>query len=196
MSDHSRLFLEVQTVWDELHSWKKALRLDAVRIYIGGQSLYRLLGPGMRSNNAVRGYIIKDGWLRNHTEPPTTKLISVKSLTVIASKAIQIWPAIVGCAIAESLPNLEELRLFDMDWDKKWWLLRSELRDGDCYCSVSFLAHITDALDSSCTSYHDAVSKVAPDLRTSASFQVFNEPSSPTAKSSTGRSRYFEQITE
>ncbi|KAF2446369.1 hypothetical protein P171DRAFT_430528 [Karstenula rhodostoma CBS 690.94] len=128
-SDHHRLFLEIQRVWKELHSWGKALELNTLSIHIGGESLYDLLGPEMRWEDEFHTHIVSDGWLRSCTELPLEELVSVTSLIVTASEDIDIWPAIVGCIIAETLPNLEHLRLFSSDWQKRWTLLRSELRD-------------------------------------------------------------------
>ena len=89
-SDHHRLFLEIQTVWDELHSWDKALRLDTLNLHLEEESLYDLLGPMLRWEDEFHTHFSNDSWLRRGTRLPLPKLVSVKSLTVTASEDIDL----------------------------------------------------------------------------------------------------------
>lgn len=66
--------------------------------------------------------------------PELPSLPSVKTLIIKqpARQGIDLWPAIVACKIARTLPILEVLETNGTDMERRWAHVRKEFRDGKC----------------------------------------------------------------
>lgn len=146
-TDHRRFFQEITAVWEELRSWRSNLKLESIQIHVIGQSMYELLGHTFRWHCQVDKYVVDDLWIGASANPPLPMLPSVASLTVSACTDIDLWPAIVGCDVTDSLPSIQELKIHSADWQKRWYYLRGVLRNSmfsiqhasDSFCTDDFV---------------------------------------------------------
>lgn len=129
-NEHARFFREVKAIWDELASWDDDLRVDMVNFHVTGFSVYKFVGP-----DVCNGEFPEDSTLLDFSSLPKLPLLpSVKSLWVReeTNEEIDLWPTIVTCSVASSLPMLERLETVGVDYEIGWPVARRSLRHGKC----------------------------------------------------------------
>lgn len=126
--EHARFFREVQVIWNELASWEDDLRVTCIWLDVVGSSVYEFVGPEVSSGNFPN-----DSTLLEFSGLPKLPLLqSVKELHFHEEfeHHIDLWPTIVTCRIASSLPRLECLDTVDIDYGTSWPVARRSLRHG------------------------------------------------------------------
>jgi hypothetical protein len=131
-NEHIRFFCEIEAIWNELASWKEELQLSSIHIQIYGLSVYDFVGPDICEGDSLD---IKS-LLEFSRLPVLPPLMSVRSLKVREETnwEIDLWPAIVTCRVASSLPMLECLDIEGVDADRQWPRARRSLRH--CKCTL------------------------------------------------------------
>lgn len=132
--ENRRFFQQVASIWEELASWGEELRLRRMGIYVEGESVYQLLGRSFREPEVAQEHLSYDASLKELTQLPL--LPTVTWLDVGAAPVIDLWPAIVACKIANSLPNLHDFNVDTIDLQKTWPSARCQFRK----CGLFFLA--------------------------------------------------------
>jgi hypothetical protein len=125
-NEHIRFFCEIEAIWNELASWKKELQLSSIFIRIYGLSVYDFVGPDICEGD----FLDNKSLLEFSRLPVLPPLMSVRSLKVReeTGREIDLWPAIVTCRVASSLPMLECLDIEGVDSDRQWPRARKSLR--------------------------------------------------------------------
>jgi hypothetical protein len=127
-SEHARFFREVKSLWDELASWNDDLQITKIYIHVNGYSVYDFIGPAV-----CDGDYPGDSRLLDYVSFPTLPLLpSVKCLWVREeiNEEIDLWPTIVVCSVAGSLPKLECFEAVGVEYEPRWPLVRTCLRQG------------------------------------------------------------------
>jgi hypothetical protein len=110
----------------ELASWNDDLQITKIYIHVNGCSVYDFLEPAV-----CDGDHSGDSTLLDYTNFPTLPLLpSVNCLWVReeTNEEIDLWPTIVVCSIAGSLPKLECLEAVGVEYELRWPLVRTCLR--------------------------------------------------------------------
>jgi hypothetical protein len=130
--EHIRFFNELKAIWNELASWKEEQQLSSIWIHIYGLSVYDFVGPEICEGE----FLDNKSLLEFSCLPVLPSLMSVRSLTVReeTGREIDLWPVIVTCRVASSLPMLECLDIVGVDTDRQWPRARRSLRH--CKCTL------------------------------------------------------------
>jgi hypothetical protein len=137
--EHFRFFEELKLLWDVLASWEEALSVTSIKLFITAQCIYTLLGPAFRDADIVREYLSDNMWLNSPCLAQLPLFLSVKKLKLeldlSRQPAAAVWPQVVACKLASTLPALDTLETSqDNDLDWRWYHARKYFRECKCIC--------------------------------------------------------------
>jgi hypothetical protein len=128
--EHERFFLSVKKIWNELASWENDIRIVKITFHMTGHSVYGFLGSEFCNTHAE--YFSDGRWLypENFTALPLLRTIKILRVHGTVNEEMDLWPAIVTCKIASTLPTLETLEVDSQDNEMGWPQMRKYLRAG------------------------------------------------------------------
>jgi hypothetical protein len=127
-NEHARFFRGVKSLRDKLASWNDDLQITNIHIHIDEYSVCDFIGPAV-CDGAYSGHSTLLDYISFPMLPllPSVKCLWVREET---NEEIDLWPTIVVYSFAGSLPKLGCLEVVGVEYEPRWPLVRTCLRQG------------------------------------------------------------------
>ncbi|KAF2007320.1 hypothetical protein P154DRAFT_117534 [Amniculicola lignicola CBS 123094] len=121
----------IKHIWEELLSWGDALSVSSIHLVVSGRSHYELLGDAFQDGSIAQQFFPDDRWLESSCLSQIPLLPSVTRFSVASNQGspVDLWPQVVACQMAHTLPCLESLYIAGDDYDRSSYYLRKYFRE-------------------------------------------------------------------